>query len=181
MTVKIEVQSAPLSHPKAAVCQALLDPQTLSGLLPGVEKFEPLGNDAYEVEVKLGVGSIRGSYAGRIQLADLKPPDSYTLQGEVKGKPGWARGVANFHLEEVTDGTVVHAAADTQVGGAIAGVGQRMIEGVAKSMAREFFAALDAHLAGNAQQISQVRFGFRVFWGMVKDFFARLFGRGNAA
>lgn len=178
--MKIEVKSAPLPHPKPAVCQALLDPQVLSGLLPGVEKFEPLGNDAYDVEVKLGVGGIRGAYAGKVQLADVNPPDSYTLQGEVKGKPGWARGNAKFRLEEVAEGTVVHAAADAQVGGSIAGVGQRMMEGVAKSMAREFFTALDAHLAGNAQQVGQVRFGFRVFWGMVKDFFARLFGRSGA-
>lgn len=177
--MKLRVTSGVIPHPRERVYEALLDPQVLSGLLPGVEKFEEVDADVFDVEVKLGVGGIRGRYAGRISLADRTPPESYTLKGEVKGRPGWARGAAEFRLQPENGGTVVVADADARIGGAIAGVAQRMMEGVAKSMAREFFDALQADLEGRAQPVGQVRFGLRVLLGMVRDFFARLFGAGR--
>lgn len=177
--MKIQVESKEIPHPRERVYEALLNPQILSGLMPGVEKFEEVEKDTFDVQVKLGVGALRGNYTGRVQIVDRNPPESYKLQGEAKGTPGWARGVCTFTLKSSGEGTRVTADADAQVGGRIAGVGQRMTEGVAKSMAREFFQSLEQELAGTGSPVGQFRFGFRVFLGMIRDFFARLFGRGD--
>jgi carbon monoxide dehydrogenase subunit G len=179
--VKIEVRSAPIPFSRERVFAALLDPGVLGSLLPGVEKFEETAPDSFDVEVKMGVGAVRGVYTGHVEVIEKQPPTSYVLRGEAKGKQGWARGQARFTLEPEGAATVIVALADAQIGGAIAGVGQRMMEGVAKSMAREFFAALEKELAGRGEQVGQIRFGFRVLWGMVRDFFARLLGRGGGS
>lgn len=176
--MKIDVQSHPIPHPRERVYAALADPGVLSGLMPGVEKFEAAGPDTYDVVVKLGVGTIRGTYTGRVELFEQNPPAAYSLRGEAKGKPGWARGEANFSIDTEDAASIVSVSADVQIGGTIAGVGQRMMEGVAKSMAREFFSALAKHLEGTGESVGQVRFGFRVLLDMIRAFFARLFGRG---
>lgn len=170
--MKIAVQSGEIKHDRERIYEALLDPSVLSRLLPGVEKFEEVGPDTYDVIVKLGVGAIRGNYTGRVELADQKPPESYRLKGEAKGGPGWAKGYALFTLVPGDEGgTILKVAADAQVGGAIAGVGQRMMEGVAKTMMREFFDALSRELEGTKQNNTALGFGWRVFVGMIRDFF----------
>ena len=175
--MKLELTSDVMPHPPQKVWNLLLDPAVLSRLLPGVEKFEATGPDKYEVVVKLGVGAVRGTYNGKVELTDQQPPNSYRLRGEGRGAPGWAKGEVLFTLLPEAAGTRIHAKADAQIGGAIAGVGQRMIEGVAKSMAREFFAAVDRELAGQQQQVTAARMGFRVFLRLIRDLFASLFGR----
>jgi hypothetical protein len=156
----------------------LLDPAVLERLLPGVEKLELTGPDQYAVVVQLGVGAIRGSYTGKMVLTDLHPPESFRLVGEAKGGPGWAKGQATLNLRDETAGTRILAQGDVQIGGAIATVGQRMIEGVAKSMAHEFFQSLERELAGQAPvRVSASGFGWRVLLDLVRRFFARLFGR----
>ena len=173
--MKLELKSPEFPHPREQVYAALVDPVVLARLLPGVEKFTETETDKYEVVVKLGVGAIKGSYQGNVEIFDRTPPEGYKLRGEAKGGPGWARGEAQFQLEaSETGGTRVIAAADTQVGGAIAGVGQRMMEGVAKSMAQEFFVAVGRELEGQAPQAQPLGFGLRVFWRTVRAFFAKL-------
>ena len=179
--MKLEIASEVLPHPPQQVWNLLLDPSVLSRLLPGVEKFDAVGPDSYEVLVKLGVGAVRGTYSGKVQLTDQQPPTSYKLKGEGKGAPGWAKGEVLFSLIPEAGGTKVHAKADAQIGGAIAGVGQRMIEGVAKSMAREFFSAVGRELAGQKVEVSQAGMGFRLLIRIVRDFFAWIFGRGAGA
>lgn len=176
--MKVEVKSHPLPHPRERVYEALVDPSVLPGLMPGVEKFEAAGSNTYDVVVKLGVGPIRGTYTGRVELFEMSPPAAYSLRGEAKGKSGWARGEVKFSIDTEGAASIVSVSADTQVGGTIAGVGQRMMEGVAKSMAGEFFTALDKHLEGTGESVGQLRFGFRVLLRLIGDFFARLFGRG---
>ena len=175
--MKLDITSDPFAHPPQRVWDLLLDPQVLSKLLPGVEKFEEVGPDQYAVVVKMGVGAVRGVYTGKITLAEKNPPSNYRLRGEGKGAPGWAKGDVLMTLIPENGGTRVRAQADAQIGGAIAGVGQRMIEGVAKSMAREFFAAIDRELAGRKQPTTAVGFSFRLILRIVRDFFASLFGR----
>ena len=176
--MKLEVSSDVLPHPRERVWALLLDPSVLARLLPGVEKFEALGQDRYALGVKLGVGSVRGSYAGTVELTDQRPPESYRLVGEARGGPGWAKGSATMTLLAEADGTRLVARGDAQIGGAIAGVGQRMMEGVAKSMAREFFASIDRELKGHSvAKTSASRFGLRVLLDLIRRFFARLFGR----
>jgi hypothetical protein len=179
--VKIEVTSDLFAHPRERVWALLQDPSALARLLPGVEKLEPVGPDRYAIAVKLGVGAVRGTYAGQVELTDQRPPESYRLVGDAKGGPGWAKGSASMTLVEEGGGTRIVARGDVQVGGTVASVGQRMMEGVAKSMAREFFSSLDRELAGRSvEKTSVLRFGLRVLLDLVRRFFARLFGRGAA-
>jgi carbon monoxide dehydrogenase subunit G len=179
--VKLEVSSDVLPHPRERVWALLQDPGVLARLLPGVEKLEPLGQDRYALAVKLGVGAVRGSYEGKVELTDQRPPESYRLVGEAKGGPGWAKGSATMTLLEEGGGTRLVARGDAQIGGAVAGVGQRMMEGVAKSMAREFFASIDRELAGlGVEKTSASGFGLRVLLDLIRRFFARLFGRGGS-
>ncbi|MGD0074187.1 MAG: carbon monoxide dehydrogenase subunit G [Candidatus Binataceae bacterium] len=138
--------SQTLSYPREKVWEAMLDPEVMARVIPGVEKFEVVGPDKYAVQVKLGVPSVKGTYTGSAEVFDKQPPLSFRLRGDGKGTPGWARGEVLLTLTPEGDGTVVNAKANTMIGGTIAGVGQRMIEGVAKGMARDFFAALDREL-----------------------------------
>ena len=179
--MKLEVSSDVLPHPRERVWALLQDPSVLARLLPGVEKLEPLGQDRYALAVKLGVGAVRGSYEGKVELADQRPPESYRLVGEAKGGPGWAKGSATMTLLAEGGGTRLVARGDAQIGGAIAGVGQRMMEGVAKSMAREFFASIDRELSGRgAEKTSASGFGLRVLLDLIRRFLARLFGRSGS-
>jgi uncharacterized protein len=183
--VKIEVTSHELAHPRERVYALLLEPAALARLLPGVERFEPTGPDQYAVKVQLGVGAIRGTYTGKVAITDQRPPEGYRLAGEARGTPGWAKGAATLELSAEGAGTKIVAKADVQIGGAIANVGQRMIEGVAKSMARELFQSLDRELAGSAAghaaaPVGAAGFGVRVLLDLVRRFFARLFGRKGA-
>ena len=169
-----------LAYPRARVWKLLLDPDVLSRLLPGVEKFETKGPDKYAVVLKLGVPSVKGMYTGSVEIVDKDEPSSYRLRGEGKGTPGWAKGEAHMTLIEEGESTRVIAKGQAQVGGTIAGVGQRMMEGVAKAMAREFFESVERELQGQKQQATTVRFGFRVFLIMLRNFFDRLFRRHAA-
>lgn len=179
--MKVEVSSDVFAHPRERVWALLQDPSVLSRLLPGVEKFEAVGKDQYAIAVKLGVGAVRGSYTGKVELTDQHPPESYRLVGEAKGGPGWAKGSATMTLLEEGAGTRLVARGDAQIGGAIAGVGQRMVEGVAKSMAREFFSSIDRELQGRQVERTSVSgFSLRVLLDLIRRFFARLFGRGDS-
>lgn len=179
--MKLEVSSDVLPHPRERVWALLQDPSALARLLPGVEKLEPLGQDRYALAVKLGVGAVRGRYEGKVELTDQRPPESYRLVGEAKGGPGWAKGSASMTLLAEGAGTRLVARGDAQIGGAIAGVGQRMVEGVAKSMAREFFASIDRELSGRgAASTSASGFGLRVLLDLIRRLFARLFGKSGS-
>lgn len=135
-----------VSHPRDKVWQAMLDPEVMSRVLPGVEKFDVVGPDKYAVQVKLGVPSVKGTYTGNVEIFDKQEPSSFRMRGDGKGTPGWARGEVLLTLAADGDNTTVNAKANAVIGGTIAGVGQRMMEGVAKGMARDFFAALDREL-----------------------------------
>ncbi|HZP43501.1 MAG TPA: carbon monoxide dehydrogenase subunit G [Candidatus Binatia bacterium] len=177
--MKVEVSHV-LPHPRERVWDALLDPAVLARVMPGVEKFEEVGPEKYAVAMKLGVPAVRGSYTGSVEIVDKAPPESYRLRGEGKGGPGWAKGEVLFKLVPEDSGTRVIASGQAQIGGTIAGVGQRMMEGVAKAMAREFFESIDRELQGRQQKVTAVGFGFRLVIGIVWSWIRRLFGRREA-
>jgi len=167
--VKIEVASEVLAHPRERVWALLQDPGALARLLPGVEKLEVVGPDRFALAVKLGVGAVRGTYTGHVELTDQRPPESYRLVGEAKGGPGFAKGSAQMTLVEEGAGTRLVARGDVQVGGPVASVGQRMMEGVAKSMAREFFQSVDRELTGRTVERTSVSgFGWRVLLDLLR-------------
>lgn len=128
--------------PREAFWDALQDPAVLARTLPGCESLQALGDDAYAATLTAGVASIKGTYAGTVQLRDKQPHDSYRLSAEGSGAPGTIRADATLRLEDAGAGTLVTYDADAVVGGMIGGVGQRMIAGAARKTAGEFFTAV---------------------------------------
>jgi carbon monoxide dehydrogenase subunit G len=128
------------------VYSALTDPKTLQRCIPGCESLEKTAENAYAATLKAGVGAIKGAFKGEVRLEDMRPPGHYRIVVEGKGGVGFAKGSADFDLEESDGATLIKYAGELQIGGAIAGVGQRMIEAAAKMMASRFFAALEAEV-----------------------------------
>ncbi|MGH7355963.1 MAG: SRPBCC family protein [Candidatus Rokuibacteriota bacterium] len=125
--------------PRQKVWDAFLDPATLQQAIPGCEKLEALGNDEYKATLKVGVGGVKGTFEGKVRLADKKPPESYRLAAEGSGGPGFVKADTLISLTEEGGVTRVAYSADVQIGGLIASVGQRMLGGVSKMMADKFF------------------------------------------
>ena len=125
--------------PRPKVWGAFLDPETLRKAIPGCEKLELVGSDEYKATLKIGVAAVKGTFEGKVRLLDKKPPESYRLSAEGSGGPGFVRSDTVITLTEIEGGTNVAYSADVQVGGLIAGVGQRMLGGVSKMMADQFF------------------------------------------
>jgi len=136
--------------PRDRVWAAFLDPEQLRQAIPGCEKLEAAGNDEYKATMKVGVAAVKGTFEGKVKLSDMKPPDSYKLAVEGSGGPGFIRAETVITLSEIDGGTRVSYSADAQVGGLIAGVGQRMIGGVSKMMADQFFNRMSSLLQGKA-------------------------------
>ena len=127
------------------VYQCLTDPEVLQRCIPGCEKLEKSGDNSYAATIRTGVGSIKGVFTGTVRLEEMRPPEHYRIVVDGKGTPGFAKGAGDFHLEAAgPNETNLKYSGDLQVGGTIAGVGQRMIQATAKMMASQFFTALEA-------------------------------------
>ena len=133
-----------LHAPRERVYAALTDPQVLQRCIPGCESLEKTGDDAYAVTIKAGIGAIKGTFKGNVRLEDMRAPEHYRIVVDGKGGPGFVKGSGDFDLEDTGGATLIRYTGELQVGGAIAGIGQRMIEGAAKMMASRFFKALEA-------------------------------------
>lgn len=134
------------------VWDALQDPAVLVRTIPGCHELEEIADDIYAARVNAGIASIKGTYDGRVALSDQDPPTSYTLRATGSGGPGTIDATATVRLTEDSDGnTQVDYDADAVIGGAIGGVGQRVLVGVAQRNATAFFAAVDRHLAGETE------------------------------
>ena len=129
-------------QPPAVVWDALMDPAVLAGCIPGCRSIETEGPGRYRAAVSVRVGPISGQYTAAVALSELNPPHSYTMAIEGSGNLGFANGVSHITLTPDGDGTLVHVDADSQVGGAVARVGQRMMGSVAKGMLDRFFNCL---------------------------------------
>ncbi|MGP8304292.1 SRPBCC family protein [Streptomyces inhibens] len=126
------------------VWDALNDPAVLTRTIPGCEKLEETGPDAYRMTVTMGVASIKGTYLGDVQLTDQQKPGAFTLKASGAGGPGTVSAEAKVTLQDLGDGrTLLEYDADAVVGGMIGGVGQRVLTGVAKKTAGEFFKTVD--------------------------------------
>jgi hypothetical protein len=137
-----------LHAPIEQVWAALNDPAVLVRTIPGCERLETTGTDAYAMTVSAGVASIKGTYAGRVSLSDQRQPNSFTLKASGAGGPGTVSADVKVMLAESDGATRLSYDADAVVGGVIGGVGQRMLAGVAKKMAGEFFAQVEQVLTG---------------------------------
>ncbi|MEU6696371.1 carbon monoxide dehydrogenase subunit G [Pseudonocardia sp. NPDC046786] len=127
-------------HPVEHVWAALLDPRVLVTTIPGCEKLEATGENAYAMTVTAGVAAIKGTYAGSCALSDLKEHESLVMTLRGSGGPGTVDAVVDVGFDDLGDGrTRISYAADATVGGMVGGVGQRMLASVSKRMAAEFF------------------------------------------
>lgn len=137
-----------LSASRASVWRALNDPAVLVRTIPGCQRLEALGGDAFKMTIAAGVGSIKGVYDGQVRLSDQEEPGSFRMHAQGAGAPGTIGADVLVTLAEAAGGgTELTFAADATVGGMVGGVGQRMLTGVSKKMAAEFFANVDSALA----------------------------------
>ena len=123
--------------------ECLTNPEVLQRCIPGCERLEQTGENVYSATLRAGVGSIKGVFTGNVRLADIVVPSHYRITIDGKGQPGFLKGTGTLDLEEGDNKTIVKYAGDAQVGGTLASVGQRMIQGAAKMMAAQFFAAIE--------------------------------------
>jgi carbon monoxide dehydrogenase subunit G len=133
-----------LLAPRERVYECLTNPQVLQRCIPGCERLEKTGENAYSATIRAGVGTIKGVFTGTVKLEDMRPPEHYRIVVEGKGTPGFMKGSGDLDLEAQGNTTIIKYTGDLQVGGTIASVGQRMIQGTAKMMASQFFLALEA-------------------------------------
>jgi carbon monoxide dehydrogenase subunit G len=141
---------ATLHAPIGRVWEALNDPAVLVRTIPGCERLEATGPDSYKMVVTAGVASVRGTYAGEVKLHDQFPPNEFVMSATGAGAAGTVSTEVQVRLVEHDGATRLSYDADAVVGGMIGGVGQRMLAGVAKKMAGEFFADVDDLLTGRA-------------------------------
>src|SRR3978361_212486 len=143
--------SAVLNAPRERVWQALNDPAVLVRTIPGCQRLEAIGDDAYAMTLTAGVASIKGVYSGEVRITDQAPPDTFVLKAKGSGAPGTVSASVLVSLAASPDATTTLTYdADAVIGGMIGGVGQRMLAGVAKKTAGEFFSAVDDVLTGRA-------------------------------
>jgi carbon monoxide dehydrogenase subunit G len=138
-----------LAAPPQQVWDAVHDPAVLARCLPGCERLTELADHHYAMTVTAGVAAIKGTYDGEVALLEPQPPSSFAMRASGVGAPGTVDALVVVRLAETMHGgTELTYDADASVGGAIGGVGQRMLSGVTRKMAGQFFAALDADIAG---------------------------------
>src|SRR5688572_18995814 len=137
-----------LAAPVEQAWDALLDPAVLVRTIPGCERLEATGENAYAMTVTAGVASIKGTYAGSCELRDLVEHESLVMKLDGAGAPGTIGATVNVRFTPEGSSTRVSYDADAIVGGMIGGVGQRMLTSVSRRMAGEFFGNVDSALAG---------------------------------
>jgi carbon monoxide dehydrogenase subunit G len=125
--------------PRDRVWQVLLDPKIMAQCMPGCETMNEVAPDQFEAVMKVGVASVKGTYKGKVSIKDKRAPSHYVLSGEGSGAPGFMQGDVAIDLEEQDGKTVLKYSTDAKIGGLIASIGQRMLNGVAKMMVEQFF------------------------------------------
>lgn len=137
--------------------EALNDPAVLKVCIPGCDKIEPVADNQYAIGMAVKVGPVAARFNGKITLADVLPPNSYTIAFEGQGGPaGFGKGTARVNLAPAAEGTGCELGytANAQVGGKIAQVGQRLVDGVARQMADDFFRRFDEEMQRRYPQAS---------------------------
>ncbi len=138
MTMNGEVQ---LAAAREMVWAKLNDPEVLKASIPGCEELERTEDNGFRATVKVKVGPVSARFKGKVMLSDLDPPNGYKINGEGEGGvAGFAKGGAAVRLAEKDGGTLLSYDVEAQIGGKLAQLGQRLINGTAKKLADEFFA-----------------------------------------
>jgi carbon monoxide dehydrogenase subunit G len=133
--------------PREQVWRALLDPAILARTLPGCERLERVGENDFQGALNVQVGPVKGQFQGTLQLSDLRPLEGYHMKLDGKGPAGFMNGEGDLTLADAGGSTLLTYDLDAQVGGRLAGVGQRLIESSAKSISRQGLEGLAREIA----------------------------------
>ena len=143
--------SVTLPAEREKVWEALNDPEVLKACIPGCQELTKTGDDGFAATAKVKIGPVSATFKGNVKLSDLDPPNGYTISGEGNGGiAGFAKGGAKVALADAEGGTKLDYDVEANVGGKIAQLGGRLINGVAKKYADEFFANFAKQLSGEA-------------------------------
>ena len=162
--------------PRERVYRVLTDPEVLRRCLPGCEQLDRVDEDSYTLTLRAGVGSIKGVFKGTIHLEDTNPPSHYRLVVEGKGQPGFVKGTGDFDLEEKDGVSTISYVGDAKLGGTLASVGQRMVQGSVKMMASQFFTAIGAEAQTGEDEPPPKHGFFRTALRWLSGWIRRLFG-----
>lgn len=136
--------------PRDKVWEMLHDPAILAKALPGTKRLEMLGEDDYVGEMQVSVGPVTAaSFEVTVKLTNKVPPESFTMVVDGRGNAGYTAGEAHVKLtEQGPDATLMEYSADLDIGGRVAAVGQRLIDSVGKSMAKQGLESINRELTG---------------------------------
>jgi len=141
-----------IAAPRVQVYAALNDPDILIQAIPGCTELDRISDTELTATVVAKIGPVKAKFKGGVTLSDLNPPESYTISGEGKGgAAGFASGGAKITLREEGDGTILAYEVDAQVGGKLAQIGSRLVDGAAKKLAGEFFEKFNELLSDQPQ------------------------------
>jgi 2-furoyl-CoA dehydrogenase large subunit len=158
---------ATVNAPAAQIWALLMDPDALLGLVPGAHGIEKLSETRFRADVTLGIGPVKGRYRAEISLSELKPPQSATLSGSADGALGFGRGTGQVTLRETAPGhTVISYRYEAAIGGKVASIGGRLLDGATRVIIGQFFQALAVRAGGTKR-------------GGVWAWLRRLFGGGG--
>ena len=150
MTMKGEVE---LPADRETVWAKLNDPDVLKACIPGCQTLEKTSPTEFQAVAKIKVGPVSASFKGKVNLLDLDPPNAYRIHGEGEGGvAGFAKGGAAVRLAPAESGTKLTYDVEAQVGGKIAQLGARLIDGVARKMADQFFSNFATAVRGEGEK-----------------------------
>ncbi len=133
--------------PREEVWAAMNDPEVLARVIPGCQKLEQVGEHEFETTLNIRLQAVQGTYNGRVRIEDLQPPVHYRLTIDGKGSNGFLKGEGSVDLrQETTSLTIIDYGGEAQVGGTIASVGQRLLDGAAKTLINQSLKALAAQI-----------------------------------
>lgn len=135
--------------PREVIWDALMDPEVLAKILPGVEKLDKVSDSEYEGVMNVRVGPVQGRFKGVVTMTNLQPPERFHLDVNGRGAAGYVKGSGDAVLTEEEGKTILTYEGSGDVGGKIASVGQRLVETTGKSIVRQGLESLD--------QLTQVR------------------------
>jgi len=128
------------------VWNKLLDPEVLARTIPGCQQLEATAEDTYKARLNVGISAVKGIYTGQITISDKQPPHHYHITVDGNGTRGFLKGDGALDLAPENSNTVVTYKGTAQLGGAIAGVGMRMVGGAARMLINQFFGAIKNEL-----------------------------------
>jgi uncharacterized protein len=132
------------------VWKTINDPEALRLCTPGLKELKEISPDTYQATLTIGIAAVKGTYAGTLAITDKRAPNHYKIALDGSGGAGFMKGEGIVDLEPQGDGTLLKWVGDLQIGGLIAGVGQRMLGGVGKMLIGQFFKCLEQHLGEGA-------------------------------